>query len=258
MGEAKRRRAMGGEALPTTVFHHTSTLRTNLIWMSGVIELEGRCPPVMHPRLGVLRTESLARRAFSDFPALAWFTTQRNVPKCLQSVVMQFQRIDTGEMTVTRLTTKESALLSLNRIALEFPIAEISVVRWVDHPGYSTKEGADLNRWACEMGDDPSDWYVSEQPVDVMLACAVWGARSMLKPELKRWDHYLPDVRRMVLACRANPAIFIPPSWLKEDEAKAMSMSMGVPFVVPDNDDALVFVDESLLRAPAIPGRRRL
>ena len=38
MGAAKRKRQ---NRVPT-VYHHTSTLRTNLIWMSGVIEVEGK------------------------------------------------------------------------------------------------------------------------------------------------------------------------------------------------------------------------
>ena len=42
MGEAKRKRL----ADRAVVYHHTSTLRTHFIWMSGVIELEGKSPPV--------------------------------------------------------------------------------------------------------------------------------------------------------------------------------------------------------------------
>ena len=44
MGEAKRKSL----AERTIIYHHTSTLGTNLIWMSGVIELEGKSPPVIH------------------------------------------------------------------------------------------------------------------------------------------------------------------------------------------------------------------
>jgi hypothetical protein len=42
MGEAKRKRL----ADRTVVYLHTSTLQTHFIWMSGVIELEGKSPPV--------------------------------------------------------------------------------------------------------------------------------------------------------------------------------------------------------------------
>jgi hypothetical protein len=41
MGEAKRRRQQNSTP-DRVVYHHTSTLRTNLLWMSGVIEVEGR------------------------------------------------------------------------------------------------------------------------------------------------------------------------------------------------------------------------
>jgi hypothetical protein len=36
--------------------------------MSGVIELEGRSPPVVHPQLDEVRMNALARRALKDFP----------------------------------------------------------------------------------------------------------------------------------------------------------------------------------------------
>lgn len=49
MGEAKRRKMKEAELGPV-VYHHTSTLRTNLLWMSGVIELEGQSRrPAFHP-----------------------------------------------------------------------------------------------------------------------------------------------------------------------------------------------------------------
>jgi hypothetical protein len=91
MGEAKRKRL----AERTVIYHHTSTLRTNLIWMSGVIELEGKSPPVTHPRLGEIRTDPFARRAMKDFPALAWFTTGITVPASIVKSVMRFVNKDT-------------------------------------------------------------------------------------------------------------------------------------------------------------------
>src|ERR1700731_3325696 len=95
MGEAKRRR-LAGSGIPS-VYHHTSTLRTNLLWMSGVIELEGRSPPVFHPRLGEIRTDALARRSMTDFSPLAWFTTQTFVPQCLVKASILFLDEVTGE-----------------------------------------------------------------------------------------------------------------------------------------------------------------
>ena len=71
MGAAKRKRQ---NRVPT-VYHHTSTLRTNLIWMSGVIEVEGKSKGVFHPqarrdphrRQGAPRAEGFpARRMVYD------------------------------------------------------------------------------------------------------------------------------------------------------------------------------------------------
>jgi hypothetical protein len=44
MGQAKVRKAQS----QPTLFHHTSTLRTNQLWMSGVIQVEGKSGPVIH------------------------------------------------------------------------------------------------------------------------------------------------------------------------------------------------------------------
>jgi hypothetical protein len=41
--------------------------------MSGVIEVEGKSPPVIHPQLGTIHMDALARRAMTDFPPVAWF-----------------------------------------------------------------------------------------------------------------------------------------------------------------------------------------
>jgi hypothetical protein len=54
-----------------TVYHHTSTLRTNLIWMSGVIEVEGKSKGVLHPQIGEIRTDAKVRRALKDFLPVA-------------------------------------------------------------------------------------------------------------------------------------------------------------------------------------------
>jgi hypothetical protein len=50
-----------------------------------------------------------------------------------------------------------------------------------------------------------------------------------MKPTLRRLETYLADVHRMVKLCRERPGVFIPPTWLPEDEAKALSAMMGVP-----------------------------
>ena len=37
----------------------------------------------------------------------------------------------------------------------------------------------------------------------------------------------------MVTLCRKHKKAYIPPSWLKEDEAKALSHRLGLPIVMP-------------------------
>jgi len=71
MGEAKRRQTA---SIVRTVYHHTSTLRTNLIWMSGVIEVEGAGATPLHPQLGEFKHATSLRRGMHDFPPVAWFT----------------------------------------------------------------------------------------------------------------------------------------------------------------------------------------
>lgn len=215
-------------AVPT-VYHHTSTLRTNLIWMSGVIALEGSGAKALHPHLGEVKSDLKMRRAVKDFPALAWFTVRINTPKCLTESNVYLIDKETGEQKTLDLEGKSANLLAMNRVALGFPIADIPVVRWIDHPGFNTDEGRDLNESAVEYGDDPGDWYVSEEPVDVMLASEVWTSRRVLNPKLERQEGYLQDVKRMVQMCRDTPGAFIPPSWMKEAHAHELARRMGVP-----------------------------
>jgi hypothetical protein len=96
MGEAKRRKlaaVQGG-----VVYHHSSTLRTNLMWMSGVIEVEGRGKPALHPKFGELRTDASLRRALKDFPPVAWFTSDISIPNCLRQKGIFFTDKVTGEI----------------------------------------------------------------------------------------------------------------------------------------------------------------
>ena len=197
MGEAKRRRAI------PMVYHHTSTLRTNLIWMSGVIEVEGKTKDVIHPQLGKIMTNALFRREMKDFPQVAWFTTQLRVPRCLIVDRLQLAHEETGEvMEELVLTETEANMLAMQRVALGFPIADINVIPWPEHRGFNTGEGKRLNESAIEAGDDPADWYVSDHPVDVMKAKGVWTSSSIANPKLQRRDWYLKDVKKMVTLCR--------------------------------------------------------
>ena len=229
MGQAKLRRA---NAVPV-VYHHTSTLRTNLIWMAGVIEIEGKSDPVFHPDLGELTLDANLRRAMHDCPPLAWFTTRIEVPNCLLHSSLMLLDKSSG---VTREVARDPRLsnaIALNRIALGFPVAAISVVPWRDHSGYVTDEGKALNETAREAGDNPDEWYVSEAPVDVLAATEIWSSPSIMRPKLKRLDAYLPHVRRMVEMCRSRPGTFIPPTWLKIDQQRELARRLGVDLFDP-------------------------
>src|ERR1044071_4471547 len=92
MGQAKQRQAGG------LIYHHTSILRTNLIWMSGVIDLEGRSKGAVHPILGEVETNGALRRKMTDFPALVWFTSRIEVPKCLIASEIVFTDNTTGNV----------------------------------------------------------------------------------------------------------------------------------------------------------------
>jgi hypothetical protein len=234
MGEAKRRRLASDGAL--TVYHHTSTLRTNLIWMSGVIELEGRSPPVYHPHLGEIRTDALARRSMKDFAPLAWFTTQTSIPQCLVKASILFVDKVTGNAKQMNVDSDAGNAMALHRIAIGFRVRDISVVPWIDHPGYKTAEGTELNETAIEAGDDPRHWYVSDQPVDVLKSNEVWSSRSIMNPKLERWDWYVKDVHNMVRTCRVRRDTFIPPAWLTTAQAKMLAATVGVPAFSGNSD----------------------
>ena len=104
-------------------------------------------------------------------------------------------------------------LYASNRIALGFPIANIPVIPWRTYRGYDTPEDRDMNESAVDVGDDPDDWYVSEQNIDVTQIGEFWNAESVLKRRLER-ARYVDDIRRMVAMCRNGRAtgtsVFVP------------------------------------------------
>jgi hypothetical protein len=225
MGAAKRKRQ---NRVPT-VYHHTSTRRTNLIWMSGVIEVEGKSKGVFHPQLGEIRTDAKVRRALKDFPPVAWLTTRIEVPRVLIGSEIVIVDQGTGEELERRKPNADIAnALSLNRIALGFSIADVPVEPWPEYFGYQTAEGHELNETARMAGDNPDDWYISQTPVDVLQASEVWVSRSIIKPKLERFDEYLRDIRRMVTLCRERKA-YIPPSWLTPEQGEALARKAGLP-----------------------------
>ncbi|TDH62352.1 hypothetical protein E2C06_12145 [Dankookia rubra] len=213
------------------VYHHTSSLRTNLLWMSGYIDLEGNSKGVIHPELGEIHTDAALRRPMRDFPPLVWFTTRIAVPACLhQSTIMLLDKV-TGETRAIDGPEGSSNAIALNRLALGFPIASIPVTPWPEHAGYSTPEGQGLNESARAVGDNPDDWWVSNSPVDLLQMSEIWVSPRIANPKLQRSDHYLIDVRRMVTACRANPSAYIPPSWMPTSRAVRLAERIGVPAI---------------------------
>ena len=225
MGEAKRRKE---QAVPM-VYHHTSTLRTNLIWMSGVIELEGRGLTPIHPKLGEIKMDAKMRRGFTDFAPLAWFTTRVDVPQCIMGADTYAQDKTTGELKQLDLGKGVANAIALNRVALGFRLEDIPVIKWSDHPGYATAEGQELNASAAEVGDDPADWYVADEPVDVMTISEFWASRTIMEPKLRREPNYVSHIKRMVEMCRTQEGVFIPPTWMKPEEARKLATRLNLP-----------------------------
>lgn len=223
MGEAKRQ----AELRSRLVYHHTSTLRTNQLWMSGHLLPEGEMPAVLHPHLGEIQTSATLRRAMKDFPPLVWLTRRLEVPHVLLETLLILKN-SKGVVVSETIDRDLSNGLALNRMAFGFDREEIGVVAWPDHPGYDTAEGRELNDTAREVGDDPDDWYVSERPIDLLKMAEVRFSRSVMKPKLERSDSYLADVKRMVAMCRERPDVFIPPSWIKPADVEKLARRMGL------------------------------
>lgn len=229
MGQARSKRL----AEPKVVYHHTSLLWTNQIWMSGVIDVEGKPRRALHPVLGEVAAAPSLRRGFEDFPPLAWFTTRIEVPRCLVRYTLVVVDRQTGERREHDVGGEVSHGLALNRVALGFPVVGRGFVKWSEHPGYRTAEGRELNATARAVGDDPDDWYVSEQPVDVLTLCEFWFAASLLEPKLERACSQLAEIHKMVTLCRTRKGVVIPPSWLTRSEGEQLARQWGLPVAPP-------------------------
>jgi hypothetical protein len=217
MGQAKTRRNSS-----PIVYHHTSVLRTNLIWMSGTIDVEGRSKGAVHPQLGEVSTNGALRRRMTDFPPLVWFTSSMERPKCLVSSEVVFAD-DRGNVKA-RVSVDEAVSrgLSMTPVSLGFRAADIPVRPWPEHPGYRTAEGGELNETAADYGDDPKEWFVAEEPIDVMKIIEFRSEVSNGRlRRMVRQDWYLPDIKRMVTLCRTTPGVHIPPSWVGEHNIEA-------------------------------------
>jgi hypothetical protein len=115
------------------IYHHTSTLRTNLIWMTGVIEVEGKSEGAIHPQLGAVSpVDATLRRALKDFPPVAWFTTRIEIPRVLTGIEMVFVDKKTNEVVDRKYPIDADIAngMALNRVALGFPLDRVAVVRW--------------------------------------------------------------------------------------------------------------------------------
>jgi len=226
MGEAKRRKGL-------TAYHHSSSLVQNRIWMDGVLKPNGPAATmaeatiVQHPKIatGVLfGGKETHRRACRDFPPLVWFTTRTAIPKCMTAAELVLAGMPNNE-TIAKIEAEMGRALmadtanfyAWNRIALGFPIANIPLVPWRDYHGYDTPEGRDMNESAIGVGDNPDDWYVSEQEIDVMQISEFWYSKSVLKPRLQPVRGYVDDIRRMVAICKngrdTGADVIIPPAW---------------------------------------------
>lgn len=223
MGEAKRRRGF----MPPIVYHHTSQIRTNLIWMSGQINREGESKGAQHPLFGEIMTDVAQRRACEDFPPLVWFSSSTTIPRCLiKAGFLAFSKDDGRPIDFQRETgmsqEQVSNFMALKRFALGFPYDPATFTPWRDHAGYTTREGRDLNRSARDAGDNPDMWFVAEAPVDMMNCTEVWASRSIFNPRLESIPQYLPAVHQMVQLCRDIPQTYIPPSWVGDPVVEPM------------------------------------
>ncbi len=101
-------------------------------------------------------------------------------------------------------------------------------------------EGRDTNASAIDAGDDPADWYVSEQDIDVTRIAEFWSSPSVSNPRLERIDNdYIGRIRKMVTACREGHSkgqgVYIAPAWMTAEitpeQQRTLSRKLGVPVV---------------------------
>ncbi|WP_156029581.1 hypothetical protein [Ancylobacter sp. FA202] len=224
MGQAKIKAGRQSDV----AYHHTSSLYTNLIWMSGYIDLEGTNREVIHPKIGKIRSPLSLRRGVQDFPRLAWFTRRVDVPKCLILSQVSFAKDDGSIVQTLQIPELVGHGIALNRFALGFSISEHKLVPWNEYYGYTTAEGRALNESARDFGDNPDDWLISETPIDVATAVEVRLSLNIYEPNLKKSEAYLHDIKKMVQLCREKTGVYIPPSWLKVEQAERLAQSMGL------------------------------
>jgi hypothetical protein len=62
-----------------------------------------------------------------------------------------------------------------------------------------------------------------------MKVSEFWSSRSILNPKLERSERYIADIKRMVTLCREKHGVFIPPTWMKPEQARALGARLGLP-----------------------------
>ncbi len=196
------------------VYHHTNILFSHLIWNSGVIDIESEHDQmVAHPILESFGLGGVThRRMAKDFPRLAWFTSNKSIPRCLENV----------SLLNTDISVEHGTAIKLNRIAIEFALATApEIVPWKAYYGYDTPEGQKLNRDAIAEGDDPDEWYISETPVSAFKMTKILIAPNWIKPVLNG-EMDVEAVKFNIRNARSLGAELPPdwkmPSWQKQYE----------------------------------------
>ena len=69
-------------------------------------------------------------------------------------------------------------------------------------------------------------WYVSEEPVDVMKISEFWFSPRVLGPRMKPFPAYIGEIKKMVSLCREQKGVYIPPLWLKPEQAEKLAREL--------------------------------
>lgn len=222
MSESRRRR----EEADPIVRHYTSHLWTAQIWTDGRIRVEGDRPDPMHPELDLTAFHDPRHaRPIRDFGPVAWLTTQPGVPPTCRILTMPVQQ---GRLPGRHiLGPPYSDAVSLKRISLGFRASAIGAVRWSAHPGYNTEEGRDLTKRAIDLGDDPAQWWVCDQDVEVEKIIECRQAESIENPRMQPFDEYIVGIKRLVGMAKI-PNSWIAPTWMPLDVAREAAKNAGI------------------------------
>jgi len=214
-----------------TIYHYTSALYTNQIWMAGYLMLPGLRDVTYHPIFGDIPAVDCS--AFGHLP-LIWFTTNRNIPRCLRSYMLMRPNDGSPALSVRAPALVVDAFCYM-RIALGFHAKEIGAVPWPEHPSYDTDEGRGFAETAREVGDNPDEWYVAERPVDILKATTARLPKKVMGTELIPNDGYLREVKAMVAFSQEFPGkLYIPPSLMPRELAEQLTARLGLPSVRPN------------------------